>query len=160
MTVLADDGIDPTVAAVKSIAAQLSRQKRGRGKCLIDPSDWRLGMWDAAGGLLLIYTAIVCPFEVAFLPLPLVHDWRFVVNRVIDAFFAADMAIQLVVMYPHEKPVQVSDQTDGMRKLAMVMNTQRTTVELVTSHRKIAYKYLTGWFLVVRMNAHGRKSIT
>ena len=34
------------------------------------------------------------------------------------------------------------------------------TVELVTSHRKIAYKYLTGWFLVVRMNAHGRKSIT
>ena len=140
-------------AAVSTITAErgnipLTQQRKAKGKCLIHPSDTRLGIWDTTSGLLLIYTALICPFEVSFLSLPVVGTYRFVMNRFIDAFFAVDMVVQLFVMFPEERPVAVYDESDSSRKLASLLGTQRTTLELVTSHKAIAIHYLTGWFAI------------
>ena len=69
---------------------------------LIDPrTSSRLGIWDLIVGLLLCYTALLTPYEVAFLPLPTTAlEPRFIFNRVVDFAFIIDMIIQLLVMYP------------------------------------------------------------
>ena len=60
------------MAEFRSMMQQLKRKKEDQS-CLIDPRSSRLATWDLIGGVALIYTAIVCPFEVAFLDLPETH---------------------------------------------------------------------------------------
>ena len=76
---------------------------------LIDPRySNRLAAWDGLNALALIFTALVTPFEVAFMPPERrAASVRFVLNRAIDIFFLFDMIIQLFIMYPQEKAVKV-----------------------------------------------------
>ena len=55
--------------AMRERIAMLSRQKKN--PFLVDPrTSKRLSYWDAFVGLLLVYTALLTPYEVAFLPVP------------------------------------------------------------------------------------------
>jgi hypothetical protein len=45
----------------------------------------------------LIYTALITPFNVAFLELS--YDFMFVLDRIVDAFFLADMVLQFLLAY-------------------------------------------------------------
>ena len=55
--------------------------------------------WDALTSLALVFTAIVTPFEVAFLPeAESPREWLWLANRLIDLIFLMDMAMQFVMM--------------------------------------------------------------
>ena len=63
-------------------------------------------------GLLLLFIALVTPFEVAFLPAAEAPDEPlFVVNRLLDAVFIIDLCLQFFLMQP------VSDAEHGVRWL-------------------------------------------
>lgn len=49
--------------------------------------------WDFLVGIALIFTAVVTPFEVAFLAVKL--DGLFVANRLFDIIFAYDIAVNM-----------------------------------------------------------------
>lgn len=135
------------MSAMRSVNAQLSRKKKS--KFLLDPKNPALAKWDLIGGLLLVYTALVCPFEVAFLEVPdNAANARFVINRCIDVFFAIDMVIQLFIMYPLERSMDVDPKQNSLKKTGILLNQPRTTVEMVSSHRAIALHYLSGWFII------------
>lgn len=103
-----------------------------RGKSINLDSTWAIlpesrfrEIWNLIIGILLIYTAIVTPFALAFLNLN-VGDWLFDMEIVIDVFFMTDVAINFFTAYYNEDN------------------------ELVTSNSKIAKKYLLhGFFLDV-----------
>ena len=75
----------------------------------------------------LIFTVIVTPCEVSFLPPTSNVDVLFVLNRVIDAIFLLDMALQFVLMHPK----------DGSEASKWEENPV-----------KIAVSYLTSWFII------------
>ena len=110
---------------------------------LIDPrTSSRLGVWDSMGGIILIYTAIVCPYEVAFLSSG--DTWiepRFILNRAIDLFFLCDMLLQLMIMYPMEKSVAIKFNREGSDRTMDNLPTRKNNVEMITSHTMIARHY-------------------
>ncbi len=132
---------------MREVTATLSR--KSHPWYLIDPrTSTRLAQWDAAGGIALCYTALVAPFEVAFLePSSTAANPRFVVNRIIDFFFLADMVVQLFVMYPMEVAVEVDDRKTALKKIGIIAP-PKSTIEMVTSQRKIAMHYLRTWFII------------
>ena len=59
-----------------------------------------MGYWDLITGLALIYTAIVTPWEVAFVePSKSALDPMFIFNRCIDMIFVFDMILQFNLIY-------------------------------------------------------------
>ena len=93
--------VEEVLAMRKAIGA-LAKGKKSW--FLVDPrTSKHLATWDAFVGLLLCFTALVTPFEVAFLPVPTVVNGRFVVNRIVDIAFVMDMALQ-VWEYKTPKP--------------------------------------------------------
>ncbi len=90
-------------------------------KCVINPNGEFCKNWDLLMVALLIFTAIVTPFEVGFLTPK--FDGLYVVNRFVDSGFVADMFVNFFLGYFDEE--------------------QAT---MVWSHKKIARKYLLGWF--------------
>ena len=59
--------------------------------------------WDIVTGVALIVTATTTPFEVGFLPPPKRADEAlFILNRVIDGIFLADVMLQFFLMYRKE----------------------------------------------------------
>ena len=91
---------------------------------VIDPRSPRMQSWDLLIGLLLVYTALVTPYEVAFLE----TTWPsvlFVINRFVDLCFLTDLVMNFFLAY-----------YDAMTRV------------WVCSHRKIAYRYMTGWFFL------------
>ena len=54
-----------------------------------------MGYWDQTIMLILIWTALVTPFEVSFLEPD--YNWLFVVNRVIDCIFLTDMVFTFLM---------------------------------------------------------------
>ena len=134
--------------AMRERIAMLSRQKKN--PMLVDPrTSKRLSYWDAFVGLLLVYTALLTPYEVAFLPVPSdARNARFILNRLVDLFFVVDMCVQLVVMYPEPpEAVSIDDRQTSLRRSG-VLKPPQTTIAMVTSHRAIACHYFRGWFLV------------
>ena len=131
----------PDSTSFKSTGVMLSMKKPR--PFLIDPrTSWRLGVWDSTGGIILIYTAIVCPYEVAFLKSG--DTWiapRFILNRAIDLFFLIDMLLQLMVMYPMEKAVAIKFNREYADKTMESLPTRRSNVEMITSHTMIARHY-------------------
>ena len=129
------------------MAAHLAFKKPKR--FLIDPrSSWKLGAWDGTGGIILIYTAIVTPYEVAFLPAGGTWlDGRFLFNRAIDLFFLCDMFVQLFVMYPAER-LQHVELNSMESHVPAPVQFRKNQVEMISEHRKIALHYLSTWFLV------------
>ena len=82
--------------------------------------------WDIAVILCLLFTALVTPYEVAFLDTAL-DDSLFAVNRLVDLVFVKDICLQFFLK------VQVS--------------TKQGTV-LIKDQRSIVRRYLKGWFTV------------
>ena len=99
-------------------------------RLLIDPRTSKLmGRLDLASLLALSFTALVTPMEVAFLPPPTTAtDTLFIANRIVDVVFAVDIVAQFCIMYRDD--------------------TETTESRWVTSHRKIAWRYLRSWFLI------------
>ena len=92
----------------------------------LNPHSPVMSLWDAVCVLALVFTALVTPFEVAFLPAPKRGDEAlFLVNRVVDVLFLLDMA------------------TNFFR-----LRVSEATGEWETSLRRIAVQYLSGWFLI------------
>jgi len=75
---------------------ELSINKQSRGQYLVPLNHWFRGYWDAVIIIALLFTAIVTPFEVAFLE-PAISA-LFIVNRFVDVTFLADMV--LILMTP------------------------------------------------------------
>lgn len=97
---------------------------------LVDPrkSKW-LSYWDLTTSLALIFTALVTPYEVAFLPSAFSADEPlFIINRSIDGIFALDMILQFCLMFE----MGSSSMTHG--------------AVWVTKGWEIARNYLRGWF--------------
>ena len=93
-----------TRQAVKLAWFQREQDKLLRAKKLkwyiLDPQSIQVQMWDALPAIALIFTAIVTPLEVAFLPAPTcAHEGLFIVNRLVDGIFVVDMIMQ--VRSPH-----------------------------------------------------------
>eukprot|EP00937_MAST-01D_sp_MAST-1D-sp2_P002484 g2484.t1 len=90
---------------------------------IIDPrANWRK-KWDITMILLLVYTALVTPYEVAFLETSI--DPLFVINTLVNLLFIADMCMNFAVAY------QV-----------------RETGQWVVDHKQIAGAYIRSWFLI------------
>ena len=62
-----------------------------------------VGYWDAVAAIALVFTAVVTPYEVAFLnppaPAEKLSNPLFLANRAIDLVFIVDMVVQLCVAY-------------------------------------------------------------
>ena len=72
-----------------------------KSKYLIDPrTSVRLPYWDGISALALLFTAIVTPYEVAFLPSDLIY--LFIVNRTVDVVFLLDVVVQFFLAYPSD----------------------------------------------------------
>ena len=97
---------------------------------LIDPrTSGVIGYWDMLTAFALIFTAIVTPLEVSFFRSPDYVDALFIINRMVDMIFIVDMVIQFFLMYKAPPDLRGA----GL---------------WITDHRKIAWNYLTGWFLI------------
>ena len=92
-------------------------------KCVIDPRGQFQSKWDLFMIALLIFTAIVTPWEVAFLE----PAWNglYVLNRFVDLGFTIDLFCQFFTPF-------YSDDDMGF----------------VVSHGRIAKNYLSGWFII------------
>lgn len=88
--------------------------------------------WDMLTGVALIFTALVTPFEVGFLP-PSTNgsDPLFIINRLIDTVFIIDMVLQFFTM----KPVTIEKAMEAQ-------------VEWEMDLRVLARDYMTGWFVI------------
>merc|ERR1719316_457540 len=83
-------------------------------------------VWDSLTFLALIFTALVTPFEVGFVPVSDEQNAMFYVNRAVDMLFGADILLQFFLMYQEEK-------IGG---------------EWVTDHKRIIKHYVQGWFVI------------
>jgi hypothetical protein len=117
---------------------------------LIDPRTSKFfARWDVAGAIALFYTAFACPYEVAFLePEKDVTSTRFIVNRVIDIFFFFDMVLQIFVMYPAERVLEVDPRKNVLARAGMMQVVPKTVTEMVKEHDKIFFNYLKTWAFV------------
>jgi hypothetical protein len=89
--------------------------------------------WDVIGGLALMYTAALTPFEVGFLPPPTRADEPlFVINRIVDCIFILDVIFAFFIMTPI-----VPKAGDPVGKSAWEMNP-----------RALARNYVRGWFFL------------
>ena len=91
------------MAANAKVAEQLA-ERRLRMRYVYRPGQSRLvNGWDIVTTLALLYTASVTPFEVAFLTSR--DDWTvwrdplFLINRLLDVIFAADLLFQFLISY-------------------------------------------------------------
>lgn len=88
--------------------------------------------WDVVMVCHLLYVVVVTPFDVALLELD--WNWLYAVNRVIDALFLCDLALNFVLMVKEESPEV------GLAVIA------------VAGHRRIAFRYLRSRFTVDVLN--------
>eukprot|EP00854_Cymbomonas_tetramitiformis_P019221 gene19221-22978_t len=85
------------------------------------PNNRFLEGWDLVMVFLLAYTGVVSPVDAAFLPTR--FDAIFFINRLLDLSFFIDLILQFNIAYVAENGVG-----------------------LVKNRRKIAFRYLCGWF--------------
>lgn len=116
-----------------SMSSMLAARRNSKPWYIIDPRRSRtfLPGWDLLTTFCLIFTAIVTPFEVAFLKLPetaseALSDPLFLVNRIIDLTFAFDLVLNFLLMY------QDTSALDG--------------VKWIDEPSAIVKHYLRGWF--------------
>ena len=97
---------------------------------LIDPRhSVAMKLWDVVTCTALLFTAVITPYEVGFLPPPQSSmELLFIVNRIIDIVFLIDIVVHFMLMYPATD----SDQS----------------VIWVQSPKKIMVHYLKTWFLI------------
>ena len=75
---------------------RMREKQQPRTGCVLHPDRSRfLAIWDVVTAVALCYTALLTPFEVAFLPAPTTFsDPWFLVNRLLDAIFIFDLCLQ------------------------------------------------------------------
>ena len=97
---------------------------------LIDPRhSLTMKVWDVVTCTALLFTAVITPYEVGFLPPPESStEVLFILNRMIDIVFLIDIGIHFILMYPATD----SDQS----------------VIWVQSPKRIMLHYLKTWFLI------------
>ena len=72
---------------------------------ILRPTSTFMSVWDGVTSTALIFTAVVTPFEVSFLePAETMLDGLWLINRLVDAIFVVDMALQFFLMYRHRRP--------------------------------------------------------
>ena len=115
---------------------------------MIDPrTSTFLANWDTACGIALSYTALACPFEVAFLgPETNWHSGRFWINRIIDLFFLFDMFMQIIIMYAEEPKWEVDHRKQVLVRAGLVKKIK--VVQMITRIDKTTLRYLRTWFLI------------
>lgn len=92
---------------------------------VLDPRHRRMARWDSFVAVLLLFTAIVTPFEVCFLE----PEWRsalFWINRLVDLSFILDIVVNFHLSY-YDPNVGASG-------------------TYITNLGKIKMRYLKGWF--------------
>eukprot|EP00966_Prymnesium_polylepis_P203467 4713933-Prymnesium_polylepis.1 len=121
------------------LAAQktLSTKDVNQRSCLVvDPRASKfLIAWDIVIGVVLAFTALITPFEVAFLPSPTTAaDPLFLINRFVDMLFIVDIHLNFRMMHPRGV---VTDQA-GKTHLSLWEDDLGA----------IARNYLLGWFAI------------
>ena len=125
--------IRATIEAQRHMTSH-KHKARQRPWYILHPHSWGVSMWDICTSVALIFTAIVTPFEVSFLP-PVTPSgpWTlFICNRVIDTIFIIDMALQFIIM-----------QQVDIKQGAVDLNSYW---ESRVSH--LAAKYMRAWFWI------------
>ncbi|KAK3260002.1 hypothetical protein CYMTET_31028 [Cymbomonas tetramitiformis] len=126
-----------SVDAARRSAAAAKKSARGMQKVqytvtgkevrtfLLDPTSKFFRRWDTWTCLLLIYTSVVTPYEVAFLPdSSKTYDGLFFFNRLVDFSFLLDIFFNFFL------PIQTPDG------------------KLISKHESVVYQYLTTWFIL------------
>eukprot|EP00397_Hematodinium_sp_SG-2012_P061029 GEMP01080253.1.p1 GENE.GEMP01080253.1~~GEMP01080253.1.p1 ORF type:complete len:191 (+),score=28.13 GEMP01080253.1:215-787(+) len=100
---------------------------------LLDPESSYFMYWHGIVLVALCFTAIVTPYEVAFMTQTM-WDTLFILNRIVDAIFAKDMCMHffMKVKVPSKLPRQYV---------------------WITRHRDITWKYLKSWFIIDFLSA-------
>ena len=93
-----------------------------KGSCVVNPK--KTGKWDAVMVICLIFTAIVTPYEVAFLDMSVINALWFI-NQLVNILFLIDMFINFFLAYFDDEALQ-----------------------WIVSKRLIAIRYLSGWFII------------
>ena len=82
-----------------------SEKLKDRPRYILHPEAEGMRYWDAVTTIALIFTSIITPVEVSFLPAPTsALDPLFCINRLVDAVFILDMALQFFLMFKSKKP--------------------------------------------------------
>ena len=124
-----DTGTEPARLDMASVAigAQMMSKHRAfmrKSALVISPRTWYMRRWDLVLLLLLLFTALVTPVEVAFLTTVL-FNVLFWINRSVDALFVLDIILNFFVA--------IVDPDDG---------------QLIYHHPTIIKEYLRGWFFI------------
>jgi len=128
-----ETGMTPPPPAKARPSVMVIKEKRW---WLIDPRSARgsrfIGRLDLATSLALVFTALVTPFEVAYLPAPIsAADPLFIVNRIVDAVFLFDMFVAFILM------TEIQEEKNGSFR----------TIWLDTPS-SIALHYMRTWFAI------------
>jgi hypothetical protein len=92
-------------------------------RCIIDPKSSFQSYWDIIMMILLLFVAIVTPYEVGFLEITEVDHPLWIINRVVDVFFLQDLFQQFMTPYFN-----------------------RAKGGWSINHKDIAHHYFTTWF--------------
>ncbi|XP_027364339.1 potassium channel KAT3-like [Abrus precatorius] len=103
-----------------SLGARINQETRLR-KYIISPFNPQYRAWEMLLVVLVIYSAWICPFEFAFLPYK--QDALFIIDNIVNGFFAIDIMLTFFVAY-----------LDNHSYL------------LVDDPKRIAIRYLSTWF--------------
>ena len=105
----------------QALEQRLKSHERG----VLNPDSAGVQRWDSLTFALLIFTAVITPFEVAYLTVK-TKQFLFWINRLVDLVFIKDIGVQFFLPY--------QDRTRGNL--------------VVRSRILIAKRYLRGWFWV------------
>ena len=120
-------------------AIQMQRDLRVTPKWLIDPrTSKRMGYWDFTTVMALLFTALVTPFEAAFLE-PVAGDALYIINWVVNGIFIVDMIFQFCMIYPSETAEGLRWVDDprliALKYLNRFMDVQHLPAEMPTTAR-------------------------
>ncbi|KAJ4977464.1 hypothetical protein NE237_002570 [Protea cynaroides] len=104
-----------------SLGSRIHQQTKLR-RCIISPFNHRYRAWEMFLIVLVIYSAWICPFEFAFLSYK--QDALFIIDNIVNAFFAADIILTFFIAY-----------------------IDRQSYLLVDDPKKIAIRYISTWFI-------------
>ncbi|XP_014490211.1 potassium channel KAT1 [Vigna radiata var. radiata] len=104
-----------------SLGARINQETRLR-RCTVSPFDPRYRAWEMLLIVFVVYSAWICPFEFAFLHQK--HDTLFIIDNIVNAFFAIDIVLTFFVAY-----------------------LDHHSYLLVDNPKKIAIRYLSTWFI-------------
>ncbi|XP_066321591.1 potassium channel KAT1-like [Miscanthus floridulus] len=110
-----------TIELLPSLGATINQSNKLQ-KFIISPYDPRYRYWELFLIVLVIYSAWICPFELAFLRD--LSSKLLLVENIVNSFFAIDIVLTFFVAYVDSK-----------------------THLLVDDRKKIAVRYLSTWFI-------------